>query len=399
MKYNFDQAVERRGTQSSKHENNLLMFGTEDVLDMWVADMDFPCPQPVVEALQARAAHPIYGYTFPSAGLFQTIVERMDRLYGWKIKKEWIVFSAGVVNGLYSAVQSLTHPGDEVIVQPPVYYPFYNAVRHNGCQILHNPLRLQDGRYTMDFEQLERLFVGQASFPVRAPRIRALILCHPHNPVGRAWTAEELTKLSEICLKHNCVIISDEIHCDLLTAGVQHVPTSSLSPEIEQRTITLMSASKTYNVAGLATSFLIIPNDQLRKQFVDLRAGRNSGNIFGLIATEAALRDQDDYLQQLNQYLDDNRQLFYDYIRTRIPRLQVIEAEGTYLAWVDMRNLRLDPLALQSFMRQQARLALDDGYAFGPGGEGFQRFNLACPRSVVEEALRRLEHAVNQLPE
>jgi cystathionine beta-lyase len=395
--YNFDQMIDRRGTQSSKHDNNLVMFGTDDVLDMWVADMDFPCPQPVVEALQERAAHPVYGYTFPSQNLYHTIIERLDRLYGWKIKKDWIVFSAGVVNGLYSAVQALTHPGDEVIVQPPVYYPFYNAVRHNGCQIIHNTLRLDDGRYTMDFEGLERLFQGSSSFPVRAPRIKALILCSPHNPVGRAWTAEELTRLSEICIKHDCAVISDEIHCDLLTAGVKHVPTAGLSPEIEQHTITLMSASKTYNIAGLATSFLIIPNDRLRQRFTELRAGRNSGNIFGLIATEAALADRDDYLAQLNQYLDGNRQFFYSYIRTRIPRLQVIEADGTYLAWVDMRGLGMEPLELQSFMRREARLALDDGYAFGPGGEGFQRFNLACPRSILEEALRRLEQAVNSL--
>lgn len=399
MRYDFDQVINRKGTNSSKHENNLVMFGTDDVLDMWVADMDFPSPQPVVESLQKRAAHPVFGYTFPSSSLFDVIVERMDRLYGWKIKREWIVFSAGVVNGLYSCVQALSHPGDEIILQSPVYYPFHNSIRHNGCQIIDNPLKLEDGHYTMDFAGLEELFAGQASFPVRAPRIKALILCSPHNPVGRAWTAEELTTLSEICVKHNCVIISDEIHCDLLTKGVTHVPTASLSKEIEQHTITLMSASKTYNLAGLATSFLIIPNDQMRKQFVELRAGRNSGNIFGLVATEAALRDDDDYLDQLNAYLDANRQYFYEYIRTRIPRVRVIEAEGTYLVWVDLRELGMDPLELQSFMRKKARLALDDGYAFGPGGVGFQRFNLACPRSVVEETLRRLEKAVNELPE
>lgn len=397
MKYDFDQLIDRRGTSSSKHENNLAMFGTDDVLDMWVADMDLPSPEPVVKALQQRAAHPVYGYTFPPSSLYDVIVQRMERLYGWKIKREWIVFSAGVVNGLYSCVQALTHPGDEVVVQPPVYYPFYAAAKHNGCQIIHNPLKLENGRYVMDFDGLEQLFVGQASFPVRAPRIKALILCSPHNPVGRAWTAEELTRLAEICLKHNCVIISDEIHCDLLTDGVSHVATSSLSEQIEQQTITLMSGSKTYNIAGLATSFLIIPNASLRRRFVELRAGRNGGNIFGLVATEAALRDDDDYLAQLNAYLDENRQFFYHYIRTRIPKLDVVEAEGTYLAWVDMRGLGMEPLQLQSFMRQKARLALDDGYAFGPGGEGFQRFNLACPRSVLEEALRRLEQAVNTL--
>ncbi len=399
MKYDFDHLIDRKGTNSSKHENNLAMFGTDDVLDMWVADMDFPSPQPVVEALKQRAAHPVYGYTFPSPSLLDVIMERMERLYGWKIEKEWIVFTAGVVNGLYSCVQALTHPGDEVIVQPPVYYPFYGSIKNSGCQVVNNHLHLEDGHYTMDYAGLKKLFAGQTSFPVRSPRIKALVLCHPHNPVGRAWTKDELSRLAEVCLENDCVIISDEIHCDLLTAGVTHVPMASLSPEIEQQTITLMSASKTYNIAGLSTSFLVIPNAKLRKRFAELRAGRNSGNIFGLVATEAALRDDDDYLAQLNHYLDDNRKLFYEYIRTRIPRVKVIEAEGTYLVWVDMRNLGMEPLELQSFMRQKARLALDDGYAFGPGGEGFQRFNLACPRSIVEEALRRLEFAVNSLDE
>lgn len=397
MRYNFDRSIDRKNTNSTKHDLNTIMFGREDVLDMWVADMDLPIPQPVVDAITARAQHPVYGYTFPSASLLDAIVNWVDNRYGWKIKKEWIVFNSGVVNGLYSAIQAFTHPGDEVIVQPPVYYPFYSAIKHNGCQIVHNPLKLENGRYQMDFEGLERLFEGSTSFPVRVPRIKALILCSPHNPVGRVWTRDELTRLSEICIKHDCMIISDEIHCDLLAKGVRHTSTASISQEIEQHTITFLSASKTFNLAGLATSFAIIPNDEWRKQYIHLRAGRNSGNIFGLVATEAALRDGEDYLEQLLEYLNVNRTLFYEYIRTRIPRLKVIESEGTYLAWVDMRDLGMSPSELQRFMREKAGLALDDGFAFGPGGEGFQRFNLACPRSVVEEALKRLEQAVNSL--
>lgn len=397
MRYNFDRSIDRKNTNSTKHDLNTIMFGREDVLDMWVADMDLPIPQPVVDAITTRAQHPVYGYTFPSASLLDAIVNWVDNRYGWKIKREWIVFNSGVVNGLYSAIQAFTHPGDEVIVQPPVYYPFYSAIKHNGCQIVHNPLKLENGRYQMDFEGLERLFEGSTSFPVRVPRIKALILCSPHNPVGRVWTRDELTRLSEICIKHDCMIISDEIHCDLLAKGVRHTSTASISQEIEQHTITFLSASKTFNLAGLATSFAIIPNDEWRKQYIHLRAGRNSGNIFGLVATEAALRDGEDYLEQLLEYLNVNRTLFYEYIRTRIPRLKVIESEGTYLAWVDMRDLGMSPSELQRFMREKAGLALDDGFAFGPGGEGFQRFNLACPRSVVEEALKRLEQAVNSL--
>ncbi|NLW16728.1 MAG: putative C-S lyase [Firmicutes bacterium] len=397
MQYNFDQLIDRRNTNSSKHDNNRVMFGREDVLELWVADMDFPAPAPVVEAIKKRAEHPIYGYTFPPASLYEAIVNRLDRLYGWKIKKEWIVFNAGVVNGLYSAVEAFTQRGDELIVQPPVYYPFYGAIKNTGRQVIHNPLREVDGRYEMDFEGLEKLFEVRTSFPVRTPRIRALILCSPHNPVGRVWTKEELERLAEICVKNNCLIFSDEIHCELLAPGAEHTVTASLSSEIEQRTITFMSASKTFNIAGLATSFVIIPNDELRQRYIAARAGHNSGNLFGFVATEAALTQCDDYLEQLRNYLHENYKFFREFINTRLPQLRVAEMEGTYLAWVDMRQLGMDPLELQDFIRNKARLALDDGYAFGPGGEGFQRFNLACPRSIVEEALLRLEKAINEL--
>ncbi len=397
MLYNFDQIIDRRNTNSSKHDNNAVLFGREDVLDLWVADMDFPAPVPVVEAIKKRAEHPIYGYTFPPTSLYDAIVERLDRLYGWKIKKEWIVFNAGVVNGLYSAVEAFSHPGDEVIVQPPVYYPFFGAIKNTGRQVIHNPLREANNRYEMDLEGLEKLFEVRTSFPVRMPRIKALILCSPHNPVGRVWSREELKRLADICVQNNCLILSDEIHCDLLAPGVEHTVTATLSPEIEQHTITFMSASKTFNIAGLATSYAIIPNDQLRQRYVAARAGHNSGNVFGFAATEAALTQCDDYLEQLRAYLHENYKFFKEFITTRLPQLRVAELEGTYLAWVDMRQLGMDPLELQNFIRNKARLALDDGYAFGPGGEGFQRFNLACPRSIVEEALLRLEKAINEL--
>lgn len=397
MLYNFDQIIDRRNTNSSKHDNNAVLFGREDVLDLWVADMDFPAPVPVVEAIKKRAEHPIYGYTFPPTSLYDAIVERLDRLYGWKIKKEWIVFNAGVVNGLYSAVEAFSHPGDEVIVQPPVYYPFFGAIKNTGRQVIHNPLREANNRYEMDLEGLEKLFEVRTSFPVRMPRIKALILCSPHNPVGRVWSREELKRLADICVQNNCLILSDEIHCDLLAPGVEHTVTATLSPEIEQHTITFMSASKTFNIAGLATSYAIIPNDQLRQRYVAARAGHNSGNVFGFAATEAALTQCDDYLEQLRAYLHENYKFFKEFITTRLPQLRVAELEGTYLAWVDMRQLGMDPLELQNFIRNKARLALDDGYAFGPGGEGFQRFNLACPRSILEEALLRLEKAVKEL--
>ncbi|MTI83048.1 MAG: putative C-S lyase [Firmicutes bacterium] len=397
MKYDFDRVIDRKNTDSIKWDRNSLLFGTEDILDMWVADMDFPCPQPVVEAIKKRAANPVYGYTFPAESLYEAIIERLKGYYGWEIKKEWIIFTAGVVNGIYSAVKAFTRPGDEVILQPPVYYPFYSAIKNTGCQVLHNQLKFMDNYYTMDYEGLKELFSPLTTFPARTPVIKLLMLCSPHNPVGRVWTAKELSKLADICLDNNCIILSDEIHCDLIYGGAKHTVTATLSKEVEQHTITFVSASKTFNLAGLATSIVIIPNDSLRAQYLQARAGHNSGNTFGYVATEAAFRHGEEYLQQLCHYLSGNLDYFINFINTKIPRLRVIKPEGTYLVWVDMRNLGLDTFDLQRLIRAKARLALDDGYAFGPGGEGFQRFNLACPRSLLEEALTRLEKAVKEL--
>ena len=397
MRYNFDEIIDRRQTNSSKHDANLLLFGREDVLDLWVADMDFPAPLPVVEAIKKRAEHPIFGYSFPPASLYKAIIERLERLYGWKVEQEWILFNAGVVNGLYSAVAAFGHAGDEFIVQPPVYYPFYGAIKNNGCQVVHNQLLENDGYYEIDFQGLEELFKVRTTFPAHTPRIKGLILCSPHNPVGRVWSRDELKRLAEICVRNNCLILSDEIHCELLAPGVEHTVTATLSPEIEQKTITFMSASKTFNIAGLATSFVIIPDPELRQRYLMARAGHNSGNMFGFAATEAAYTECDDYLEQLCTYLSENFKYFSSYIAERIPELKVVNIEGTYLAWVDMRALGMDTAELQYFLREKARLALDDGYAFGDGGEGFQRFNLACPRAIVEEALQRLEKAVREL--
>lgn len=397
MIYDFDKVIERKNTNSMKWDRNALLFGTEDVLDMWVADMDFPCPEPVLEVIKKRAQHPIYGYSFPPETLYEAIIERLYRYYGWRVKKEWIVFTAGVVNGIYSAIKAFAHPGDEIILQPPVYYPFFSAIKNNGCQVLPNNLHFDGQRYCMDFAGLKELFKPITTFPPRIPGVKMFILCSPHNPVGRVWTREELTTAGEICINNNCMIISDEIHCDLLFKGVKHTVTSTISKELEQNTITFMSASKTFNLAGLSTSFAVIPNDAWRDQYIRARAGHNSGNPFGMVALEAAFRYGDEYLKQLLEYLEGNLKYFMDFVKNKIPGINVIKPEGTYLVWVDMRGLGMDALKLQNFIREKARLALDDGYAFGSGGEGFQRFNLATPRSILKEALTRLEKAVIEL--
>jgi cystathionine beta-lyase len=373
------------------------MFGSEDVLDLWVADMDFACPEPVVRAMRERLEHPLFGYTFPAASLLEAIVERMHREFGWKIKKEWIVFNGGVVDGLYSTLHAFTHPGDEVIIQPPVYYPFLGAIKNTGAQMLANQLKNVNGHYTMDVDNFASHFVPRTSFPLRVPRVKAFILCSPHNPVGRVWNPGELKAVADICVANDCLILSDEIHAELLLKGHKHTVTAMLSEEIADKTITYMAGSKTFNLAGLGTSFAIVQNDKLRKEYVASRAGRNSGNLMGMIALEAAFRYGDPWLHQMRDYLQGNYEFFKSFVETRIPQLKVTNLEGSYLLWVDMSALGLGPLDLQKFIREEARLALDDGYAFGAGGEGFQRFNLATPRSILREALERLEKAVKAM--
>jgi len=394
MRYDFDRVTDRRNTNSAKWDRMGQLFGRDDLIPMWVADMDFPCPEPVVQALKDRAGHPIYGYSVPSDGLYEAIIDWCQRHYGWQVKREWIVFTAGVVNGLYSVIRAFTHPGDEVVVQPPVYYPFSAAVRNTGCQVVKNNLLFVDGRYEMDFDQLESLFRPVSTFPARSPRIKMLVLCSPHNPVGRVWSRGELSRLADICLKNKCILVSDEIHCDLMLGGSRHVATATLSPEVEQGTITLLAVSKTFNLAGLSTSYAVIPDPDWRRRFVELRAGCSSGNLFGYAAMEAAYRSGDEYLEQLLAYLNGNLGYFAGRLAAEMPELKLVRPEGTYLAWVDFRALGLGTAGLRDFVRNEARLALDDGYAFGPGGEGFMRVNLACPRSLVKEGLDRLGRAL-----
>ena len=392
MRYDFDRVIDRRGTDSAKWDRNTALFGTEDVLDMWVADMDLPSPQPVIDAMKERLEHPIFGYTFPSDSLYQAVIDRMDRLFGWQVRREWIIFIPGVITGLHAAIDALTARGDEVLLQPPVYYPFFNTVRSKGCHVVNNQLLYDGEKYAMDLQGFPELFATSERFPRTSHRIRALVLCSPHNPVGRVWTRGELEGLAELCLRHNCAIISDEIHCDLVVGDVDHTVTASLSPEIANRTITLMAPSKTFNLPGLGASFAIIPNPEWRRLFRQAQIGQGGVNIMGLIAMEAALRDGDDYVRQLNEYLRGNIEFFSERLN-RLPGVKVVRPEGTYLAWVDMRRLGLDDMQLRHFMITEARIATDFGYVFGPGGEGFQRFNLACPRSVVQEAVERLEIA------
>ena len=398
MKYDFNQICDRKNTNCFKWDFIQSIFGNDDVIPMWVADMDFPVATPIVEALKRRVEHEFYGYTKASTDVIQSVVDRMWDKYAWKIKSEWIVFTPGVVPALNIAVRMLTHPGDEIILQEPVYYPFFPAVTSSGCQIVNNQLKLINGRYEMDYEDLEHQFHARIGMLPVPNRIKAIMLCNPHNPVGRLWSEEELTKLGDIAIKHGVVVISDEIHCELLFKDHQHTPFASISEEFEQNSIVCMSPSKTFNLAGLEVSSIIIPNKKLRHLFINTRTGiLPEPNLFGYTALEAAYRFGDEWLDQLLDYLQGNLDFLLKYFANRIPKIKVIKPQGTYLIWLDCRDLGMDDMTLRNFMRDKAKVGFDDGFLFGSGGSGFQRMNIACPRPILEEALIRIETMVNKL--
>ncbi|HTY82341.1 MAG TPA: PatB family C-S lyase, partial [Dehalococcoidales bacterium] len=369
MKYDFDTFCDRSQTGCSKWDARKSIFGSEDVIPMWVADMDFPTAPAIVEALKKRAAHPFYGYTMPRPSLTEAVVERVKRKYNWKIEPEWVVFTPGIIPALSIAARTLTRPGDEIILQEPVYYPFFGVVTGSGCQIAHNRLKLERGQYSMDYNDLEAKFHVREGMRPSPSRARAIILCNPQNPIGRVWSREELIKLGEIVINHGGVVISDEIHCELLNKGYKHTPFGSISPEFARNSIVCMAPSKTFNLPGLEASSIIIPDKKLRDGFNEMRGGMVPGvNIFGLTAMEAAYRFGDEWLAQLLDYLQGNLETALKYFKEKILRIKVIKPQGTYLLWLDCRALGLDDKALQKFMREQAKVGFDDGFMFGEGG-------------------------------
>ncbi|MBN1369689.1 MAG: PatB family C-S lyase [Dehalococcoidaceae bacterium] len=397
MKYDFDRVHSRLNTASVKWDATEDIFGSKDVIPMWVADMDFPTAKPITEALEKRAAHPFYGYTLPSKCLIESIVERMHKKFGWKIEPEWIVFTAGVIPAISTALDAITHPGDEVILQEPVYYPFFPVVKQSGCQVATNRLKLTGNRYEMDFEDLKARFAPKTGMRNYPSRVKAIVLCNPHNPIGRLWERPELERLGEIAIHRGAVVISDEIHCELLYRGCRHTPFAAISKEFEQNCIVCMAPSKTFNLPGLHASSIIIPNKKLRDAFQQTGTGMPGPNLFGYTAMEAAYRHGDEWLEQMLEYLEGNLQFALDFFRQKVPKITVIQPQATYLLWLDCRGLGMDNMALREFMRKKARLGLDDGFLFGKGGSGFQRMNIACPRPILKEALERLEKAASTL--
>jgi cystathionine beta-lyase len=403
MKYDFDREISRQGTCAVKWEfiqrgEDLLewehteeCFGADRILPLWVADMDLVCPQPVVKALVARAEHGIYGYTDKTDAYYQSVVGWMQRRHGWRIDPQWICTTPGVVPALNMLVRTFVSPGGRVLVQRPVYYPFFSAVENNGGEIVSSSLVLENGRYGMDFDDL--------MVKAQDPKVKMAILCSPHNPVGRVWTKDELTRFAEICLRNNILMVSDEIHSDLIHKGHTFTPFGMLGEEIAQNAVICTAPSKTFNLAGLQTSNIIIPNADLRAQFEKtLQADGLFGiNVFGLVAAEAAYNHGEEWLEQLLQYVGGNLQYLQDYVSKNIPQIQVIPPEGTYLVWIDCRQLALGKWDLKRLMLEEARVYLDEGFIFGPEGEGFERINIACPRSILAEALARIREAIERM--
>lgn len=385
-KYNFDEIVSREGTNSLKYDARKKFFGNSEVLPLWVADMDFKTPDFIVEAIKKRIDHEIFGYSFRPDSYYQAIIDWMKRRHNWEIRKEWISFSPGVVAGLAIAIQTFSKPGEGVVVQPPVYFPFFDCVKGTKRKMIENPLKIVNGRYTFDFEDLKSKITENT---------KLLLLCNPQNPGGMVFTKAELSELSEICLENNIMIISDEIHSDLIFKGHKHIPLASISDEVAQNCMVAMAPSKTFNVAGFSSSTVIIPNKTklARYERVAGVGHLQMGNIFGTIAMEAAYTFGDEWLEQMLAYLWDNYLLLEEFIANNLPKVKVMKPEATYLIWLDFREYGMKNDALMKFTIENAKLALNDGGRFGTGGDGWLRINIGCPRSILEEALGRLGKA------
>ena len=390
MIYDFDEIIPRQNTASVKYDLLQKYFGKDNLLPMWVADMDFRTPDFIVNAVKERASHEIYGYSFRTEKYDEALIGWFACRHGWKIDKEWISFSPGVVPALNLIVMEFTEPGDEIIVQPPVYFPFFSAVNNHNRKLVLNQLAYEKGRYSIDFKDLESKLNSNT---------RMLVLCNPHNPVGRAWKAEELEQLANICVKNNILLLSDEIHCDLIFPPTKHIITASLSEEIANNTITAVAPSKTFNLAGLSTSAIICPNPELKRRYDKIldNVHVGSGNIFGSVAAQAAYTHGDEWLDQLLDYVRENYRHAYDFLESFLPEIKPAPLEATYLLWLDFSRAGFGSNEeLKDFIIEKAGLALNEGVSFGAGGEGFMRMNLACPRKVLIRALNQLRKAFEE---
>ncbi len=383
----FDQIIDRCNTHCVKWDGAAEVFGQEDVLPMWVADMDFNAPEAVLEAIKERASHGIYGYGHTPASLSEAVVTWLKTRHNWAIDPAWLSHSPGVVAGLSTAILALTKPGDQIVIQPPVYPPFRSVGESNGRVVVENPLLEENGRYTMNLAELEEIFRSGA---------KVLVFCSPHNPVGRVWSKPELLALGEIAMKYGVTVLSDEIWADLVFQTHKHISLASLSPEIGERVITFMAPSKTFNLAGLYLSNVIIQNEELRDKFAAQVGALAQGhlNVFAPVAAEAAYRKGQAWLDELIAYLEGNVAYVKAELAKITPKIKVVEPEGTFVTWLDCRELGIPPEELNQFFVQEAKIGFNDGIMFGSEGAGFQRMNIGCPRSLIGKAMERMAKAL-----
>lgn len=380
MTFDFDEIVQRRGSGSIKWDTD----EDDAVLPMWVADMDFRTAPAVIEALQQRVAHGVFGYTKVRDEYYDALIDWFGRRHGARIERDWVLYTSGVVPAVVAVLRALTVPGDRVIVQPPVYNAFFSSILTPGCEASLNVLLYRDGRYAIDFDDLERKAAD--------PKARVLLLCNPHNPVGRVWTRDELTRVGEICLRHDVVVVSDEIHCDLVFPGHVHVPFGSISSELLMRCVTCSSPSKAFNLAGLQIANIVAADPEIRGRIelaLNVHEAREA-NPFGVEALIAAYTKGEAWLQALTRYLDENRRLLNDLLSQRLPRARVVPQEATYLTWIDCTQLDFSSGEIVSRLRKEGKLWVNDGALYGAAGEGFIRINIGCPASVLRDGLDRL---------
>lgn len=378
MKYDFDKTIDRRATNSYKWDS-----APEGVLPMWVADMDFRTASAIIDALQKRVAHGIFGYTRVPDAYYDAVTSWFSRRHGWDIDREWIIYTSGVVPAVSAVIKALTVPGDKVIVQTPVYNSFFSSIRNNGCEIVSNPLRRTADTYEMDFDALERCAAD--------PRAKVMLLCNPHNPAGRVWTPDELTRLGNICLRNGVTVVADEIHCELVYQGFKYTPFASLSDAFLHRSVTCVSPSKAFNIAGLQIANIVAFDNDLRSR-IDKAININEVcdvNPFGVAATIAAYNEGEEWLNQLVDYLHGNYEAMAEFCRRELPEFPITRLEGTYLVWMDCSSLGMPSDALEHALLEDARLWLNAGTMYGAEGEGYMRWNIACPRSVMLDGLNR----------
>lgn len=390
MKYNFDEIIDRSSSHCVKINRLKAVFGRDDLIPLWVADMDFLSPPAITEALVERTRHGIFGYTVPFDGYYQSIINWLKKRHDYQVTRNEITFVPGVVKGFAFAIEIFTQKNDKIIIQPPVYHPFRIVPEALNRQVINNPLILEDGKYKIDFDGLKKIIAENDC--------KMLIFCSPHNPVGRIWNVDELKQLAEICYDNNILVISDEIHSDLILPGFKHTPFATVSEKAKENSITLMAPSKTFNIAGIVSSFAVIHNKELKNKYMNYLTPRelDQGTIHALVATEAAYNQGAEWLDQALEYIQKNIDFVENYLKENIPQIKVIKSEATFLMWLDCRDLNLTQKELVNLFVNKAKLALNDGTVFGKEGEGFMRLNVSTPLSNIEKALNNLKKAINQ---